>query len=302
MKDFTYKSDIEDNLVAKSSVLNDFEFTEAMAFDQSYEGVPGGNVLFGGMQIKKKKYDDNTTGAWVGVDNDGLAKMYLGNTTNYLKYDGSDIELKGIINLTNYVLTPAFESVDGWTKNLGTSGAICPYLGSVILSTGANQSLVSMHAETLSGTPGTIEGGNVDFTKNVSMSFVAQVDWGGSGGDTNAVFYLACGLVGDSACGFKITGGKLYSYHEATGPSEVLTELTGVTLFNVDPYWNKYEVKTSYASPLLTMKFYVNDVLKDTRATNYFASSPSSMYFKIIDAVANNKVMRISKLIFYQEL
>lgn len=100
IKDYTENTGVGDDLVSKDSLLKDFDdYTEALEFDQSYEGVPGGNIIFGGMQIKKKKYTDDTGGVWLGVDADGKTKLYLGDTTNYLKWDGTAIELYS--NLTN---------------------------------------------------------------------------------------------------------------------------------------------------------------------------------------------------------
>ena len=37
--DYTEKSDISDSLIAKSSVYNDIEYTDSIAFDQAYEGI-----------------------------------------------------------------------------------------------------------------------------------------------------------------------------------------------------------------------------------------------------------------------
>ena len=101
LEDYTYKTDIEDTMIAKTSLLNDFEFTEALSFDQSYEGVDARNLLFDGMQIKKKKYLDDTAGIWMGVDSDRVAKMYLGDGTNSMKWTGTAMEIVGEITATS---------------------------------------------------------------------------------------------------------------------------------------------------------------------------------------------------------
>ena len=95
INDFTYQSDLNNDLTSQNSLLNQFEFTEALGFDQSYEGVPGSNILFGGMQIKKKKYVDDTAGAWMGIDSDGIAKWYLGDATDNVKWNGTALTIQG---------------------------------------------------------------------------------------------------------------------------------------------------------------------------------------------------------------
>ena len=212
---------------------------------------------------------------------------------------------QGELATKDYVIIPTFESVDGWTKGLGTSGIITPVFGSVKIQTGTNQTTVYMHAEGYKGDAGEeLSSSAIDFSQPVIFSLIALID---GGGVVNNAFYIAIGLVGDSACGFKILSGDeydngtLYSYYEDNG--EHLNEITGVNLIvnpgtDNNPIWNKYEIRTTYSGTTLTMKFYVNDVLKDTRTTTWFKRSASSMYFKIIDANAGNHVMYISRLFF----
>ena len=97
IEDFTNESGINNEMISRDSLLSNYKFTEALSFDQEYEGVPGGNVLFGGMQVRKKKYTDDTAGIWLGVDSDGVAKLYIGNTTNSVKWSGSALTLFGAI-------------------------------------------------------------------------------------------------------------------------------------------------------------------------------------------------------------
>lgn len=108
LKDYT-SIDIDQFLVAESSVINEYQQTDALAFDQLYEGVPGGNIIFGGMQIRKKMYADTTTpGIWIGVDSDGVAKMNLGDASNFFLWNGTDLVISGEITAIGGV-------IGGWT-------------------------------------------------------------------------------------------------------------------------------------------------------------------------------------------
>src|SRR3990167_3636617 len=113
IEDFTNESGINNEMISKDSLLSDYKFTEALSFDQEYEGVPGGNVLFGGMQVRKKKYTDDTAGIWLGVDSDGVAKLYIGNTTNSVKWSGSALTLVGAI-------TASSGTIGGWIIGSGS--------------------------------------------------------------------------------------------------------------------------------------------------------------------------------------
>lgn len=108
LKDYT-ALDINEFLVSDTSVLTEYEQTDALAFDQSFEGVPGGNIIFGGMQIRKKKYSDTTTsGVWVGVDTDGIGKINIGDGTNFLLWNGSSLVISGDLTATS-------GTIGGWT-------------------------------------------------------------------------------------------------------------------------------------------------------------------------------------------
>ena len=97
IKDYT-KQDIGDDLVAKDSVLNDFEFTDNMTFGDEFEGVPGQDVIFGGLRVRKKFFaQDIVEGIWMGIDTDGQAKMNIGNEENFFKWNGQAINILGAL-------------------------------------------------------------------------------------------------------------------------------------------------------------------------------------------------------------
>lgn len=108
IKDYT-AIDIDEFLVAKNSVLREYEQEDALAVDQLFEGVPGGNIIFGGMQIRKKKYSDTTTaGVWIGVDSDGIGKINIGDNSDFLLWNGSSLTISGAINASS-------GTIGGWT-------------------------------------------------------------------------------------------------------------------------------------------------------------------------------------------
>lgn len=99
IKDYS-ESGIGKDLVATDSLLNDFPFTDTIKFDQTNEGVPGQNLLFYGTPIRKKRYaDDTTVGIWLGVDSDGKAKINIGTTTSYLKWNGTKLVILGSVEI-----------------------------------------------------------------------------------------------------------------------------------------------------------------------------------------------------------
>lgn len=75
-----HQLDIGADLTASDSLVNpsNIDFTDTIKFDQTYEGVPGQNLLFYGTPIRKKKFLDEVNGIWFGVDTDGVAKMIVG--------------------------------------------------------------------------------------------------------------------------------------------------------------------------------------------------------------------------------
>ena len=190
-------------------------------------------------------------------------------------------------------IIPQFESLDGWTQ-LG-SGTKQVLLGSVRLrpsATGGNNSTI--HAEPIGGIVGSVVTSvPLDFTKNPILQAMVAYDWST---DTSGSAYIILGtLPGDPGCGFKIIGGKIYSYYEDSG--EQLTELTGVTLIDTDPVWNNLKVVTTHSAGTITMKFYVNGVLKDTQTTTYFTSAASIMTFRVVNVANVNTVLDIRNVI-----
>lgn len=88
-----YSDGFKPGLSVGSSPLNDYSFTDKLDFEETFEGVPGRTILFGEMRARKKRYVDTANGIWLGVDQDGKAKLNIGDDNDFLKYDGTNLIL-----------------------------------------------------------------------------------------------------------------------------------------------------------------------------------------------------------------
>lgn len=62
--------------------------------------VAGNSVMaVNSLAVTKKSYTDDTAGIWMGINN-GVAKLYIGTTTNSVKWDGSTLTITGSITAT----------------------------------------------------------------------------------------------------------------------------------------------------------------------------------------------------------
>lgn len=77
---------LDENLVRSESVLNDYQQTDALAFDQMYEGVPAKNLIFDAIRIRKRSPEEEVTGIWMGINEDGDAQFVISDV------DGQRIE------------------------------------------------------------------------------------------------------------------------------------------------------------------------------------------------------------------
>jgi len=134
---------IQPDLSYDQSTLNDWDFSDTIAIDQTYEGFPGQNLLFYGMPIRKKTYQDPSPGIWMGVDTDGLAKMNVGEGSdatigvgNHMTWDGIQLSIFGdLIDYSGaiYVISP-----------LGLTMTAMGSTGFFVLDASTNSPLMSM--------------------------------------------------------------------------------------------------------------------------------------------------------------
>lgn len=66
-------------------------------------------MVSGGIKQGKNNFDNTETGFILGID-DGMAKFYIGNTTNYLNWTGTELIISGNITATS-------GAIGGWTIN-----------------------------------------------------------------------------------------------------------------------------------------------------------------------------------------
>lgn len=97
IKDYTYKSDVQDDLISSKSLLKKEQFTSALEFDRQFEGVPAGKILFSQpLRIKKRTFDDTVDGIWIGLSQENLAQVFLGSPSNeYIKVNGTNVDIVG---------------------------------------------------------------------------------------------------------------------------------------------------------------------------------------------------------------
>lgn len=81
----SYEDGLNGEMVAPDSLLGESKkFGDALDFEGYEEGVPGQNILFGALPIRKKSFDDTENGIWIGVDRDGAAKASFGDDQDYI--------------------------------------------------------------------------------------------------------------------------------------------------------------------------------------------------------------------------
>lgn len=67
----------------------------------SGQGTAITNMTQGGIMSGKQKWTDTTTGFFIGIDTDGLAKINIGNLTKYIKWTGSQLQVIGGISTSS---------------------------------------------------------------------------------------------------------------------------------------------------------------------------------------------------------
>ena len=245
---------------------------------------PTGNIKSG--QIAYETGD----GFWLGND-EGIPKFSIGDSENYLKWDGSKIDIKGDVSLDSvfynkrYIYT-AFESIDAWTEYSTGTGNSDPTLGEVSLDTGATiSSIADIHCEVF------VEGDAINFSKNPYFQTPLRLS-----SITNQTVYITNGHYSDDCFGFKIIDGDLYSIHVKAGTSYT-NAITGITLTNYNIY------KAIYTSGS-KIEFYVNDVLKITVTTNLPIATDvlEKFRYRIQNTASERKYLFSQYLLLNQDL
>jgi hypothetical protein len=202
------------------------------------------------------------TGFFLGYDTSAY-KFSIGvSTGDRMTFDGTIINLQADVKVRSLeylreTIQTSFESIDGWD----TSGTVTPQWGEIQIQTAASLNTVArLYPKTFSG--------KVNFrTKN--PMFQTRVRFTNT---TEQLVYIitgseAPGGTGDDEefVGFKVVNGTLYSVVKAVAEgasAEYATEITGITIVNT---YHDYKVVVDSGT---SVKFYIDNVLKDTRTTN----------------------------------
>lgn len=174
-------------------------------------------------------------------------------------------------------------TTDGWS----ITGSVSANVGDFVLQTGSGSGTLTVAtAETMFAH---------SWLKDIISYFTFKLL-----SNTNQTVYVCIGSgsptdVENQGVGFKISNGTLYAYHSYTdgeNKTEVLTEIAGIAITNL----NRYQIKFFYG---VKIEFYVNDVLKATHSSNL----PSSDWdggglftLRIINNAAENKALYVSML------
>ena len=152
------------------------------------------NFTSGGIESGKQAYADQTAGFFLGIDTDGVAKFNIGNSTNYISWDGTNLVVIGgasvsSLNIPDTTTANSFH-VDSsgnswWGTNVATGYATAP---ASILNTGVakftNVTITggTIASATLSGLIGqtNIDVADQSWTQTSAFSVASstQVNWG----------------------------------------------------------------------------------------------------------------------------
>lgn len=204
------------------------------------------------------------------------------------KIANREIELVHLYDFNIERHSLSLESIDGWD----TTGGLSLWVGTLELATG---SVINTwryaYASTWEG---------VQFTKTMVAQWRAR--WTSSADLISAIFVGIYGL-GDpagQAFGFKVVSGALYAFWLA-GPLENSVEytqlITGVTITSYHIYRVEYD-------PGVSIKFYVDDVLKYTASANLPDTTWGTGAFcgiEIKNLVAVDKKILVSQVYFTAE-
>ena len=163
-------------------------------------GIALGNA--GVINYGKTSYSDNTSGFWLagpsGIGDSTPAQFAIGNSTNYLKWDGTNLSIAGSITITN---TIPYSSVSG-TPSLATVATTGQYGDIVGTKPPSNADVTNTALNT--GT--TITGGGI------TLSSGGAIKGGASDFLTGTGFFLGYTSTGTNGTNYKFSVGNSTNY------------------------------------------------------------------------------------------
>jgi hypothetical protein len=200
--------------------------------------------------IRKQTYSDTTSGFWIGIDDQNIVKMNIGDSTHFLKYDGSkiisqsDLQVNSISYL-KFTIQTSFESMSGWS----TSAGISNYLGALLISTTS-----TLNNYQYAHIPSDDE---FSLAPNIAKNPIFEVVGGVSGIGTKDCFVGFGDDSADEFIGFKLTKTEVYAQWFDSNVNVYTQLLSGITPTVIRTYRCEITNNTN-------IKYYVDGVLKYT--------------------------------------
>jgi len=201
----------------------------------------------------------------------------------YDKLPRNSIDLKKLLE-TEFMMMTCFESIDAWnaTDADGAGGRTLNILGLRIYTSAIDGQMSLVGTEAWTGAH------IVNFAKN--MFFQTSVRFGAA---TNQTAFITMGET--KYFGFKVLDGTLYAVHQ-DGGGETTTEITGITLTNINIYKAIFDYTNS------KILFYVNGVLKATHTTDLPAGTDAFSFYYYLETGENAvKYMYVKDLLLTRE-
>src|ERR1035437_7110782 len=231
-------------------------------------GPASGMMSFtsGGIESGKEAFADQTPGFFFGIDTDGIAKLNLGNSIAYIRWDGTNLSIVGGLSVSNLdipdVTTANSFHTDAngnswWGTNVATGYATAP---AKILNTGA-ATFTNM----------TITGGSVAASTLAGIVALANTNVAAQNWTQTSVFSASSATVVAWGAGtFTTAGGTAYSI--GAGNTGTMSARTYIYL-DIAVSITAYQVTTTAATAVGTGKVLVAVAQNAATTATYLVES-----------------------------
>ena len=227
-------------------------------------GVATGMTQYssGGIESGKEAWADGTAGFFLGIDVDGVAKMNIGNTSAYMKWDGASLTIVGglavsSLNIPDITTANSFHTDSNgnswWGTNVATGYATAP---ASILNTGVAQF-----------TNITITGGSVATSVLAGIVALANTNVAAQNWTQTSIFSSSSATVVAWTSGtFTTAGGTNYSI--SSGNTGTMSAVTYIYL-DISVSTTAYQTTTTAALSVGTGKVLVATAQNAAVAATY---------------------------------
>ena len=241
---------------------------------------------------------DNTgaaNGFIIGLDDSdsNLAKFYYGNATDYFKYNGSKLTLRGVFdNISTTVLVLGGKNDGATTTTVGGGTIIRGVMTTRFISGSSASDDARMYSGTFGSKTFDAASGNVAYDWDQLYVFTCRAYISGSTtatkdrrvffgliSNTNSPFVNTTGadplITQRHVCFYRQEDGTLVASMANGATNEISAAIGGIVLTQ----YNNYRIEWT---PATNAKFYVNDVLKATLSTQLPSGSTNlpEIYFE----------------------